>query len=257
MESGGSKEKAAMKSVFAFFLMTILIQLALGSVRADPFRALGPRHDTVIVPRSGDGEICPGTELLQHDNGEWDNGWAWGGAGVQPPDYGAWAECFDSDYVCGIQFFLTQTGYYSGKTMDVYVWEFEPDGNPPPGPDPGNVMCVLHGIDPGAPAFWPEISMHDFRVCCESNGDHFIGFWPNWPGEEPGWYLAIEEYSGLSECPRTKAAPGIGYPTGWMDPGVFPWWPDPALGMREYAGFGDCGGTPTKGTTWSRIKSLY
>jgi len=39
--------------------------------------------------------------------------------------------------------------------MDVYVWESNPDGDPAPGPDPGNLICMIAGVDPGPPALWP------------------------------------------------------------------------------------------------------
>jgi hypothetical protein len=227
---------------------------------------LGFRQDTEIV-ESEDEEICPGTTLLQNDDGSFENGYAWRFSGVLPPEYGSWAECYDTDFVCGIQFLFTQDGYYIGQTMDVYVWESQAEGNPPPGPDPGNVICVLTDIEPGPIAFWPGISAHNVPVCCQTGGLHFVGFWPNWPMQSSGWYVAADENGPEIGCPRTKIAPGHLYPTGWNHANVvFP--NSRNLGIREYSGPGNC---PTssapdpdmndpdtsKMTTWGQIKALY
>jgi hypothetical protein len=178
--------------------------------------------------------------------------------GVAPPDYGSWAECYDSDFVCGIQFLFTQDGLYDDQTMDVYVWEALTGGDPPPGPDPGNVLCVISGLTPGPIAFWPEFSVHTVRVCCETGGAHFVGYWPNWPLSGCGWYTASDENGPDQGCPRTNVAPGIGYPTGWQHPDAIPiFGACRHLGIREYAGLGDCPPTPKEATTWGRIKALY
>lgn len=217
--------------------------------------SLGFRQDTEIVP-STDEEICPGATLLQHDDDSIENGYAWRFMGVIPPEYGSWAECYSSEFVCGIQFLFT-ANYQLSNTMDVYVWESVPDGNPPPGPDPGNVICVLTDISPWPIAEWPEISAHDIQVCCETGGDHFVGYWGNWPLLQAGWYIAADENGPGSGCPRTKFAPGIGYPTGWGHPNLVPIFQCRDLGIREYAGLGDCEPTPAGKSTWGRIKALY
>lgn len=153
----------------AFFPLAGTTLLAFphsGLASEGPLQTLGYDPDTWILGPGGDGGICPGTNFLQQDDGSMENAYTWTFGGVSSPDYGAWAECYDSDFVCGIQILLTRTGYYIGQTMDVYVWESDADGNPPPGPDPGNVLCVLAGVHPGEIAHWPEISTHNFQVCC-------------------------------------------------------------------------------------------
>ena len=246
LESWGTRGRLLLTTSFLLFG-----PVPLG---ANP-RSLGYSESTVIVP-APEGEVCPGTTLLQQDDGDFESGYNWHGAGVQPPDYGSWAERYTSDFVCGIQLLLTQEGFYDGQTMDLYVWESVAEGNPPPGPDPGNALCVIRDVDPGPPADWPSISTHDFQICCPTGGPHFVGFWPNWPGVFGAWYIAADENGAGDGCPRTKIAPGIGYDTGWSHPiGLFSHCRD--LGIREHAGIGDCQATPSRRMTWGRIKGLY
>jgi hypothetical protein len=193
--------------------------------------------------------------LTSHDDGNFENAVVWIGSGVvQDGAYGSWAQAFDADTVCGIQFVLTQVGDYAGQTMDVYLWEAV--GIPPV---PGNVIARIPGYDPGAPAEWPEVSLHEIRVCVQTDGFHFAGFWPNWPGSDAaGWFVAADEDTVVGVYARTKIAPGIGYPTGWQDPRIVPSFAGvQALGIREYAQPGECTPSAVRETTWGRIRALY
>lgn len=220
------------------------------------FERLGFDPNTIIIADENDGDFCAGADLLQNDDGGLECAYAWRFQGVQAPDYGAWAECYDSDFVCGIQFFFTQLGYYEGETMDVYVWE--DDGVPPPDNNPGNILCAVMNVDPGPPSMWPFFTTHEVHVCCLAGGAHFVGFWGNWPGEDAAWFVGTDCNPGEGGCPRTKIAPGIGYPTGWADTHDIPPFNNiKDLGIREYAGIGDCPPTPAQGKTWGRIKALY
>lgn len=231
-------------------LLFALVLAFPGALVAEP-RTTGFDDDTEIV--ASDGETCPGAQLLANDDGSMENGYAWGGInGVQPPDYGSWAECYQASYVCGVQFlFSTIPGYFQGQDMDVYVWSDD-------GGKPGNVLCRISGVVPGPPALWPEISIHDVQVCCETGEPHFAGFWGDWPGLNAGWFVAADEAGPGDGCPRTKIAPGIGYPTGWQHPGVVPvFGACRDLGIREYAGIGDCSPTAGRETTWGALKALF
>jgi hypothetical protein len=151
--------------------------------------------------------------------------------------------------------------------MDVYIWESAVGGNPPPGPDPGNVLCMIPGVSPGPVAFWPSISQHNIQICCETNGEHFAGFWGDFQVGACGWFIASDEDGPALGNPRTKIAPGIGYPTGWQHPNVVPTFAGcKALGIRVFRGPGECeltSGTPdpdapvARKTTWGTIKALY
>jgi hypothetical protein len=230
-----------------------LVTLPMSVPGEESTDALGPREETEIIEGPESGDFCPGTELLENGDGSYECAYAWQLPGVQPPDYGSWAECYDSEFVCGIQFLFVQLGYYDGETMDVYVWE--DDGMPPPDNNPGNVICAVMDVDPGPPVLWPYFSTHDVQVCCATGGAHFIGFWGNWPGEIAAWFVGAD-CDGGGGCPRTKIAPGIGYPTGWAHPNVVPSFDIEDLGIREFSGVGDCSPTTVRQTTWGRIKAL-
>jgi hypothetical protein len=136
--------------------------------------------------------------------------------------------------------------------MDVYTWE--DDGAPPPDNNPGNILNVQVGVSPGPIAMWPEISAHKVNWAFPITLPIFVGFWGNWPMANPGWFIASDE-TGPGGSPRTKIAPGIGYPTGWNHTNIVPtfsackslgicfWWSDKV--------------TPAKETTWGKIKALY
>jgi hypothetical protein len=238
-----------------FFLISLILTLSPSCEALAMPLSTGFNEDTTIL--GGDGDFCAGAVLQQNDDGIFENAYAWGSSGVQPPDYGAWAECYDAEFVCGVEFAFTTIGYGAGQTMDVYVWE--DDGAPPPDNNPGAVICVISGVDPGEVGFWPTFSLHDVRVCCDTGGDHFVGFWGDWPGNpSPPWFIGADEEGSGHGCPRTKFAPGIGYPTGWGDAGEAPTFAGAeAIGIREFAGVGDCEPTPAQRSTWGRIKALY
>jgi hypothetical protein len=142
--------------------------------------------------------------------------------------------------------------------MDVFMWESDGGAELAPGVNPGNVVCLVPGITPGPIALWPEISVHDVQVCCHIGGPHFVGFWGNWPGSFCGWYIASDEDGPGFGSPRTKIAQDIGYPSGWQHPNVVPAFTGcKDLGIREFAGLGNCPPTPVAPTTWGRIKSLH
>ena len=231
-------------AILAVFALAALPAMASAANQA----ALGFSRNTTIIQAPTPDSQC---NLDQQDDGTFENGYAWQYGGVVAPDYGSWAECYGNAYVCTINYFLTQIGYYIGQTLDAYVWE-DAGGNP------GNVICTVGGIDPGAPGFWPSITEHVVDVNCCANGSHFVGYWPNWPGEAAGWFTASDEDGFGNGCPRMKVAPGIGYPTGWQHPNIVPTFAGcQDLGIRETA-LADCGGpTATEQTTWGQIKALY
>lgn len=235
-----------MKRSLLCIAVSVSISLTVALSEAEePFATLGFTRSTTIVEGPGPDEDCPG-ELVCNWDGTVENAYCWQFGGVVPPDYGAFAECYDHPYVCAAHFYFTGSGYYIGLTMDVYVWE----GNDSDGP--GAVICSLIGVLPGPIAFWPSCSMHTFDVNCETGGEHFVGFWGDWPGEPCGWFICADE-DGFEGCSWTKIAPGIGYPTGWQHldvvplfsgtPGICEWYLDEP--------------TPARDTTWGRIKGLY
>ncbi|MBD3334955.1 MAG: hypothetical protein GF355_05515 [Candidatus Eisenbacteria bacterium] len=215
---------------------------------------LGPNPGTSIAPEPTE-TICEGATLIAHDDGSFENAVNWQEEGVTggPDYYGSWAQHFDSDYVCGARFYLTQLEGFDGAAMTVFVWEATV------APNPGNVLCVIPGVTPPPPAQWPELSAFDVVICCPVEGSHFVGLWPDWPGATAQWFLGANE-SGLSFGePRTKIAPGQTEESGWQHPGIWEPFSDIRnLGIREYAGMGiDCDASPAAATSWGAIKALY
>lgn len=213
---------------FLFHLAVLVAMAALTGAAAGnqrPIEACGP-GEAIATPTQDDGR--GGTILANHD-GSFENGYIWQGPGVAPPDYGAWAECYDGDWhINFVQFWFTQLGNQAGETMDVYVWDDEGD-------NPGNVLAYLPGVDPGPIALWPSVSLHSIPVNVDVAGTWWVGFWPDWPGQEIGaWFIASDE-NGFPGCPRTKFAPGIGYPTGWGHVNLSPTMQDcQSLGIQAF-----------------------
>ena len=167
------------------------------------------------------------TQLLNSDAG-YEGGIAWQYNGIAAPQFGAFAECFVGyGPVCSIFLDLVQLGYQSGQTMDVYLW-----GDA--GGEPGAVVCLETGVDPGPIAFWPSLSRHTIDMgygSCYSTDQFWAGYWGNWPGAGAGWFVGTDlDGSGAGGCPVTNIAPGLGYPTGWSNVSSV-WGPTQALGV--------------------------
>lgn len=235
----------------------IAILTLLGTANAADFSSLGYREDTVI---SEGGRYCggPGTLIYNHA-GYFQNGYCWQDGGVAPPYYGAFAESFPG---CGVTmitcevFWLTQIGYYSGQTIDVYVWH---GGVTSP---PAGVICMASGIGGLEIGFWPECTINEIEPgfgggcedhCCP-NGDFTIGYWCNWTGPMCPFYVCADEVGGGTEPhPWTCAAPGSGYPTGWIPANqVFPGIVSLGIGAKVLGG-----PSPAESRTWGAIKALY
>lgn len=172
-----------------------------------------------------------------HSDGVYENGYAWSNDGVAAPNYGAFAECYNvsTHPICSIVLDLTQVGYQSGQTLDAYIWDSYAGA-------PGTVLTLVAGVNPGPIAFWPSISRHTIATGIDNCpvGDVWAGFWGDWPGASPGWFVAadIAGFGGL--CPFTNVAPGIGYPTGWQDVSII-WGQTQALGIGiEVDEFTEC-----------------
>lgn len=162
-----------------------------------------------------------------HDN-SFEAAYGWNFDAVADPYYGAFAESFEGPgTVCGIQFWLTQLGNQNGQTMDVIVWDDDNTGNP------GPVLQLLPGIDPGAVAQWPDVSLHalDSEILVPE-GKFWVGYWGDWAGSQAGWFVAADE-NGTGGTPRTNIAPDLGYPAGWESPTiVLPWEDCRSLGIQ-------------------------
>lgn len=207
--------------------------------------AVGPGNG-IVVPSDRENP-CPGSELFMNADGSYETGYAWQYGGVVPPDYGAFAEGYSAmGTVCGISYKFTTIGWNYG-TMDCYIWDSD-------GENPLNVLALVPGINPGGVGQWPNVTTHDVGVPDTAvDGEGFVGYWGNWPGSIPQWFVAAD-LDGPGGMPRTKIAPGIGYPTGWQNPSIV--WDETvqALGMGGYVLPAP---NPVEPTTWGRMKLLY
>lgn len=196
---------------------------------------------------SVEGEEC-GESILNSDGShEW--GVTWQGDEVVPPDYGAFAECYQGDVeICACVYYLTQLGSGGEQTMDLYVWADD-------GGRPGEVLHVERDRHPGAIGFWPSFTRNVVALAqpvCVS-GRWWVGYWPRWPGSTPDWFLG-QDLDGPGGCPMTNIAPGLGYPSGWQNVSV-------AFGPTQAIGIGalvnPCPPTPARDTSWGAVKSIY
>jgi hypothetical protein len=208
---------------------------------------LGPGTGNTL---GGDG-IERGDYFMSNHDGTFENGYAWQYDGVQPPYYGAFAEGFVVDPpICtqATTYWFTQVGGYFGQTMDMYMW-YDAGGIP------GDVAWVLTGIDPGSPAFWPDISEHtiEYEPVAWYDTKVYIGYWGNWPGEATAWFVGVDQ-DGFGGDPWTYVAPGIGFPTGWQDPEIIWGQTTQAFGMGFWY---DVGTSAVENVSWGAVKATY
>jgi hypothetical protein len=235
-----------MKRLTAIVAVLALVGItAVVTAAESPFGETGfSRNTTIVEGPSPDGD-CPG-DLVCNWDGTVENGYCWQFGGSVPPDYGAFADCYPAAFICEGHFYFTQTGYYIGQTVDIYVWDVAAGL-------PGNVVCQSLGQSSGPVAFWPSCSEHKFVLNCNAP-DHFLGYWGNWPGANCGWFICSDE-DGFAACPVSKIAPGIGYPTGWGPLSLIPTFAaSQSLGICEWIGQPVIA---TESTTWGQIKALY
>ncbi len=227
--------------VLGFFAMVV-------AANASDFQMLGPTSEPGEVVSSGLDE-CTGTLAYNHDM-TFEGAYGWRYGGVEPPYYGAFGEGFSMDAGTNVQciaLWLSGIGYYIGQTCDCYIWEGGVTD------EPGEVLTVMVGFDPGIPANWPDVSQHDADIPDYTvTGDEFtIGYWGNWPGMVFGWFCAAD-LDGPGGHPWTCVSPGSGYGTGWIDPS-YVWGTTMAMGLGFY--YGDP--VPAESPTWGSIKDLF
>jgi hypothetical protein len=228
---------------------TLLALIAMvGVANATDFSSLGFTTVPGEVVLSGLDE-CSGTLMVNHDF-SFENGYAWRYAGIQAPYYGAFGEGFSMGGGTNVQciaLFLSDLGYYTGQLCDVYIWEGGVSGLP------GNVLTVMTGYTPGAPATWPAVSEHDADIpdYVVAGTEFTVGYWGNWPGLLQGWFVGAD-LDGFGGYPWTCLAPGSGYGTGWTDPSVV-WGTTMSMGLGFYYGES----TPAESATWGSIKALF
>lgn len=238
-----SRTRAASRpsgTVWAFLASTSLGSFAStlpAPVFADPsvpFVDLGVGNGRLV---SGDDRgTCVNSDLLLHSDGTYENGFSWRYGGVIPPDFGAFAEKYSNvadAVMCAAVFDFSTTGDY-GADMTVFLW----DDN---GGIPGAVRVLKTNVGITGIAFWPEVSRHTIELdaALPSGSTWWVGYWGNWPGGVQSWFVGAD-LDGPGGEPRTKIAPGVGYPTGWQDVSIV-WGPTSAIGIGAAVIEGDFG----------------
>lgn len=190
-----------------------------------------------------DSNPCNGVQLLNYD-GSAENGYCWQYGGIVPPQYGAFAECYNySGGVCGVALYLTSIGNPSNTTT-LFIWGDN-------GGIPGNVMAQTNVTPSGVP-IWPSIGEFDYALAATASGNYWTGYWANFANQGCGFFVAAD-LNGFGGCPMTNIAPGIGYPTGWNNTSII-WGPTQSIGIGSWVGGNP---VPTKESTWGSIKHLY
>lgn len=241
-----------MKKLSMLFALLGVVALVGGAYAVDNHAVAITGGGHGVTAPHPDTNPCPGSLYVQNADGSWENGYAWQYGGIVAPYYGAYAEGYTGltgMTVCGLSAFTTQVGNYANASVDFYVWDAS-------GTNPGNVLTVDAGAHVPSPAFWPSFTQNDIAmgpVALPGDGA-FVGGWTNWPGQLGQWYWGADQ-NGFGGLPRTNIAPGIGYPTGWQDPGIIPnFFPCMAMGFGiYYTGHP----VPVQSDTWGQIKNLY
>ena len=229
------------------YLFCLLAALAAtGSGQALDFQGLGPSNDTVMIPN----EDCRCTGIaFSHGDGVFEAAFCWQYAGIIPPYYGAFGEAYYLGHVvieC-LSLWLTENGNYQpGFVLDAYIWEGGVSS------EPGIVLDLTPGIDPGEPGFWPVFTEVCIPTGIEIDGEVTVGYWADFSNTNCTWYLAAD-LNGPAGMPWDCIAPGYGFPSGWLPSGLF-WGPMSCWGL---GGYYSEGGTPAKSVTWGKVKTLF
>jgi len=234
-----------MKKLAILFALLGVVAGAAGAVQNLGSVGTG---QTNIIPGS-DSNPCNGTLCINFD-GSAENGFCWQYGGCVPPYYGAFAECCDSGSgyaVCGIEIIITSIGNPSAP-CDLYVWN---DG----GGMPGGVNTVTTGVNVGSVPIYPNFLTFDSAInVANVTGVYWFGYWANFANQGCGYFIAMDS-NGFGGCPMTNVAPGIGYPTGWQNPGPIYGYNTQSLGIGAW--YGGTPPNPVQESTWGQIKNLY
>lgn len=202
----------------------------------------------------------PGTVLIEGTGGcgTWSRPWdidyeaaiAWADVGVTSPLGGAIAQRFvfpDTVEICSVTLDFTQIGGHDKQSCDIYIWSGS-SGTP-------SSVLYVRSLTPGPMATWPQIYEHVFRVNVCVIGEIWVGYWPNWPGANEGWYIAanVGEPSGAS---LTYVVAGVTDQSGWQ-PLSIAWHQIASVGIGVEYNPVSCAITPLEEGSWGRIKALY
>ncbi len=227
-------------------LLLLALLASLSGANAANHASTGYSKDTTII-RSDPEWPCYGTLNVHHDS-SFEDGFCWMSGGVVPgTTYGAFGESFAVSSYFGVVcvcLWVTQTGDFSGQTLDLYMWEGGISG------PPGVVLGVLVGQALYNVPYWPTVGQNDLFFGRDVHTDFTVGYWADFSASPCGWYLAADQ-DGFGGHPWTNIAPGTGYPTGWQRPDVV-WSACQSLGIGAVDGMI----SPVESATWGQLKQL-
>lgn len=187
-------------------------------------------------------------DVHRHHDGSFESSFAWHYGGILAPHYGAFGEAYDlgaGEIECAA-FYFTETGAPAGQALDLYVWEGGITVTP------GAILQLQTGLVPPNVATWPAAGRNVFSVAKEVVGPFTIGYRADFSAQLAAYYIAAD-LNGDSGQPWTLVAPGAGPGTGWARPGEV-WGACRSLGIEVHF---TTTATPTKPSTWGRIKALF
>jgi hypothetical protein len=184
--------------------------------------------------------------VLIHSDGTYEHAYAWSEGGCISPDYGSFAERYEGCHrVESIVLDLTSTFGDQGP-CDIYLWD-EVGGMP------GLVLGAAFHVVPSVPAWVFTRNIIEFPQAVDVAGTWWIGYWGDWPLNEPYFYVGADLNGPGGGRPMTKIAPGQGYPEGWQDVSIA-WGPTAALGIGAVV---EETPSPVESETWGAIKSMF
>ncbi|MBK8233320.1 MAG: hypothetical protein IPK72_22795 [Candidatus Eisenbacteria bacterium] len=193
--------------------------------------------------------LCEGMTVTSTD-GSFETAYWWQYGGVVAPDYGSFAERFETDgQLCQIGLQFTGIGLLeTGGPLDLYVWANDAEF-------PGTVLYFKTNVYVGSVPIWPVVREHfeDVTEVLCVDGPYWVGYWGNWPGGSTQLYLAVD-LTGEPGQAMTKVAPGLAFPEGWQ-PVNDVFGPTHALGISIK--LADCSPVPVESMSWGKVKSLY
>jgi hypothetical protein len=230
-------------------VLALALLVAVSSASASNAVSLGYSDETTII---GPARECSAGTLVYNHDGSFENGYAWGYGGCQPPYYGAFGEAYDlgaGTVTCGAYWLTTANGGYGiCDPADCYLWEGGVAA------EPNAVLAVVTGADFTSMGIWPDVTEHDVDMDVGVAGAFTVGYWANMQGGFDFFFCGADE-NGPRGHPWTCIAPDQGYPSGWQDPAlVGGWWgPTKSLGLGIY--FEQT--TPVESETWGAVKALF
>jgi hypothetical protein len=186
--------------------------------------------------------------LLIHGDGTYESCYAAEGPECMPPDYGAFAECYQTvAQIHAIVVDLTYVYFPVVHSADVYLWYDE-------GGCPGEVLALITGcwVD-GAPwgDWYRNVIDLSAPVCV--GAPWWVGYWMLWSDAWTQYYLCADVNGPGGGSPMYKIAPGLEWPEGWQ-PVEVRWGRTAALGIGAEV---EETPSPVTAETWGTIKEFF